>query len=185
MFNYHLKTLVVCLSKNDTRLSLMNRQTDHLDCLDHGSAQHSVVDLCPPPAGYDTPLSCLKRNAKINQRIQKLTMVVILSSLTLLCMHNFSQSWNYRAVVCWRTCPVCSTACSGRWWAEGFSVWHNSLPYPAGILQVHIQRKYTQVHTENKDHTDTHRKQKISMWLQMYFILYYAAFKSRPLQKRY
>lgn len=128
----------------------MNRQTDHLDCLDHGSAQHSVVDLCPPPAGYDTPLSCLKRHAKINQRIQKLTVVVISSSLTLLCMHNFCQYWNYRAGVCWRTCPVCSTACSGRWWAEGFSVWHNSLPYPAGILQVHIQRKYTQVHTGNR-----------------------------------
>lgn len=128
----------------------MNRQTDHLDCLDHGSAQHSVVDLCPPPAGCDTPLSCLKRHAKINQRIQKLTVVVISSSLTLLCMHNFCQYWNYRAGVCWRTCPVCSTACSGRWWAEGFSVWHNSLPYPAGILQVHIQRKYTQVHTGNR-----------------------------------
>ena len=151
MFNYQVKTLCGMFKQKWYMtqwlywISLMSGPTDHLDYLDHGSAQHSVVDLCPPPAGCDTPLSCLKRNAKINQSIQKLVMVVILSSLTLPCMHNFSQYWNYRVWVCCRTCPVCSTACSGRWWAEGFSVWHNSLPYPAGILQVHIQRKWTQL----------------------------------------
>lgn len=34
-----------------------NASTDHQVCQGHGLTRHSVADLSPPPAGYDTPPS--------------------------------------------------------------------------------------------------------------------------------
>lgn len=39
------------------------------------------------------------------------------------------------------TCPVCSTVCSGHWWAVGFEVRRSSLPCPTGILQIQMQHQ--------------------------------------------
>lgn len=62
-------------------------------------------------------------------------------------MGAFDSDWKHRCSC--GTCPGCSIACWGRWWAEGSSVWHNRRPYPGGILAHMQKRLITQKCVEN------------------------------------
>ena len=89
----------VTLIKADRKTSVLMKelsppdgQADRLAYLGHGSGLHSVANLCPPPAGSDTPPSCGKTTNTTDK---------LLSS-------SAAAFSNYRQAA---TCPVCSTAC--------------------------------------------------------------------------
>lgn len=59
-------TWIFSCKEKEWQLLTPDRQADRLAYLGHGSGLHSEADLYPPPAEFDTPLSCENKSRSMN-----------------------------------------------------------------------------------------------------------------------